>query len=350
MKNMRCKSAILVAHNEPLVIDELEIPKLKPGQVLVKISYSGVCHTQLLEWKGKRGKDPYLPHCLGHEGSGIVVEVGPGVKKIKPKDFVILSWIKGQGQDVCGSVYKWGGKLVNAGAITTFSEYAVISENRITPISFKVSLKEAALVGCALATGLGSVFHMASPKAGQSLAVLGCGGIGLLALQGAVISGCFPIIAIDISSFKLEIAKKMGATHVIDASRSDPVLEIKKICELDFAIEATGNALVMNQALESVRPRGGTAVIVGNVQHGKTWNVDPKQLNLGKKILGTWGGESFPDKHYAEYCQLIDQKKLQLDLLTKHIYSLEEINQALKDLDKGKVTRAIVKMNSNLEE
>ena len=131
---MRTQAAILVDIDR-IEIDEITLPPLKPGQVLIEVKYSGVCHTQLLEVRGHRGKDPYLPHCLGHEGSGIVVEVGEKVEKVKPGDPVILSWIKGSGANVMGSVFDWKGQKVNAGAITTFSRYSIISENRLTPLS-----------------------------------------------------------------------------------------------------------------------------------------------------------------------------------------------------------------------
>src|ERR1700682_5190785 len=124
---MKTPAAILVETGKPLVIEDLEIPKLQPGQVLVEITYSGVCHTQVLEWRGYRGDDKFLPHCLGHEGSGIIREIGPGVSKVKGGNHAILSWIKGSGCEVPGSVYCWGPRKVHAGAITTFSRYAVLS-------------------------------------------------------------------------------------------------------------------------------------------------------------------------------------------------------------------------------
>ena len=166
---------------------------------------------------------------------------------------------------------------MNAGAITTFSEYAVISENRLTPIPKDFPLKEAALLGCAVPTGLGSVFNTAKPAPGQSLAIFGCGGIGLCAIQGATISGCTPIIAIDINPDKLEAAKKMGAHYTINAKQEDPVAAIQKLCSLDHAIEASGNLVAMQQALCAVRPQGGAAVIVGNAHYGSKLTFDPKE-------------------------------------------------------------------------
>jgi S-(hydroxymethyl)glutathione dehydrogenase/alcohol dehydrogenase len=261
---MKTTAAILVETGKPLILGELEIPALKPGQVLVEIAYSGVCHTQVLECRGYRGEDRFLPHCLGHEGSGTVLEIGPGVAKVKPGDKAILSWIKGSGGDVPGTVYQWEGRNVNSGAITTFGRHAVISENRLTVIPAQFPMKEAALLGCAVPTGVGSVFNTAQPRPGQSIAIFGTGGVGLCALMGGVISGCTPIIAVDINPDKLKLAQQIGATHCINPTEVDAVAEIARICPggVDFAIEASGRPAVMLQALSGVRQQGGVAVVV----------------------------------------------------------------------------------------
>jgi len=342
---MHTTAAILVETNKPLVIDEIEMPALKPGQVLVKIDYSGVCHTQLLEAFGKRGNDPYLPHLLGHEGSGEVLEVGPDVSKIKAGDHVILSWMKGAGANVMGTVYNWRGKSVNSGAVTTFSKHSVVSENRCTVIPEKFPKDKAALLGCAVPTGLGAVFNTAKPEPNQSIAIFGCGGIGLCAIQAATISECSPIIAIDINIDKLDQAEKCGATHLINAKEVDPVKQINEICSLDFAIEASGSPLAMQQALESVKNQGGSAVIVGNAQHGKMLTLDPKQFNLGKKLFGTWGGDNIPDYHFPRYCKLVEQDAFNASLFLESKYSLEKIQDALTDLHAGKCLRPLIDMS-----
>jgi len=342
---MKTLAAILVELNKPLVIEEITIPKLQPGQVLVEIQYSGICHTQLLEARGRRGKDDFLPHLLGHEGSGKVIDIGPEVKKVKENDLVVLSWMKGSGANVNSSVYNWQGKNVNAGAITTFSKYSIISENRLTVLNKEFSLKKAALIGCALPTGLGTVFNTARPQPGQSFAVFGCGGVGLSAMQGALIAGCAPIIAIDINDKKLEMAKQLGATYTINSKTQDPIEAIQNICPLDFAIEASGSPIAMQQALHSVKPQGGCAIVIGNAHHGKHFSVDPKQFNLGKKLLGTWGGDNNPDIHFPRYCNLIDHNCLNVDHLVTHSYTLHQINEALDDLENGKTLRPIIDMN-----
>lgn len=343
---MKTSAAILVETGKPLVLDEVEIPALKAGQVLVKIAYSGVCHTQILEVRGRRGNDCYLPHCLGHEGSGTVLEAGPGVVKVEPGDRVILSWIKGSGGDAPRTTYQRKSQPVNSGAIATFMNMAVVSENRLTKINENISMKEAAFLGCAVATGAGAITNTASAKPGNSVAVFGAGGIGLCAISGAKAIGCRPVIAIDPNSEKLNLAKEMGASHTFNPSIVDLSKELAAILPdgLDIAIEASGKPDVMAAALRSVRPRGGTAVIIGNARYGQTVSIDPKELNMGKRLLGTWGGECRPDIDFPEYCKRLLSQKLNLKPLLEKSYSLNEINLALDDLESGKAARPLIEM------
>lgn len=344
---MRTLAAILVETGKPLVVDEIEIPVLKPGQVLVKIAFSGICHTQILECRGYRGEDKYLPHCLGHEGSGIVDEVGAGVTKVKKGDKVILSWIKGTGADVLGTTYNWGDKTVNSGAITTFSRYSIISENRFTVVTDDIPLDELALLGCAIPTGSGMVFNTAKPMPGQSIAIFGVGGVGLCSVAASYSSGCVPIIAVDINNEKLEIAKKMGATHCVNSKDKDVFKQISSICPggLDFAIESSGRPNVMLQAIQSIRKQGGTVVIAGNARYGEKLELDPGQFNQGKRLLGTWGGDNCPDHDYPRYCRLVSSGKLNLKPLLSKPYSLHQINEAIDDLEAGKVIRPLIDMS-----
>jgi len=343
---MKTTAAILVATGKPLELVDLEIPTLRAGQVLVEISHSGVCHTQLLEASGHRGEDKYLPHCLGHEGSGRVLEVGPSVTKCQPGDRVILSWMKGNGSDVPGTTYGSPLGVVNAGGLTTFQRHSVVSENRLTPLPDAVSFRDAALLGCAVPTGIGAVWNTAHVRPGQSVAVFGTGGIGLCAVAAAAIAGASPLIAIDVNLSRLEIARQMGATAVINAAELDPVEEIQSLVPagLDVAIEASGKPDVMRQALRSIRARGGAVVVIGNARHGQHLEIDPAQLNQGKRLLGTWGGDNEPDVDFPRYCGLLIAGKLNLDPLLAKTYSLEQINEALEDLRAGRVPRPLVAM------
>ncbi len=198
-KGLEMKAAVLFRLNEPLqIIDAIEIPSLASGQVLVKVAFSGVCHSQLMEVRGKRGSDPYLPHMLGHEGSGIVMKIGLGVKKVKPGDKVVLGWIKGEGMDVPGTRYKHGDTVINAGGVTTFSDFTVVSENRCVKIPEQVPLDVAVLFGCALPTGAGIITNRIRPEAGSTLAIFGLGGVGMSALMASGLYNCSAVIAVDV--------------------------------------------------------------------------------------------------------------------------------------------------------
>jgi S-(hydroxymethyl)glutathione dehydrogenase/alcohol dehydrogenase len=344
---MKTTAAILVSLDQPLEIAELEIPELKPGQVLVEILRSGVCHTQVLECRGYRGEDRFLPHCLGHEAGGIVQQAGPDVDKVQAGERVILSWIKGSGAEVPGTVYRWDAHDVNAGAVTTFSRHAVVSENRVTRIPADISMEDAAMLGCAYATGCGAVINTARASRGQSIVVFGTGGVGCCAIAGAKLSACSPIIAVDILKDKLATAKTMGATHVIDASTSDPLQAIREICEAgaDLAVEATGRPEVMVQALACLRPLGGSAVIIGNARHGEQVVLDPAEFNRGKRLLGTCGGDTDPDRDFPLFAEHLASGRVDLLPLTSQHYALENINDAIDDLESGKAGRPIIDMS-----
>ena len=182
------RAAILVEQKKPLVIDEVQLPdSLEIGQVLVKVHFSGICGSQIGEINGAKGPDAYLPHLLGHEASGVVLEVGPGVKHVKPGDLVVMHWRKGLGIEGDPPKYMWRGNKLNAGWIATFNEYAIISENRVTPIAPSVDPQIAALFGCAVTTGFGVIENNAKLKIGESVVVFGAGGVGLNIVQLSLI-------------------------------------------------------------------------------------------------------------------------------------------------------------------
>ncbi len=339
------KAAVLYEINKPLVIEDVTIPELALGQVLVKIHYGGVCHKQLEEIKGKRGVDPYLPHLLGHEGSGIVEEIGPGVTQIAVGDHVVLSWIKGAGLDAATPTYLKGSQLINAGWITTFNEYTVASENRVTKIQDDMPLDKAALLGCAVPTGLGVVINQAKVMPGSTVAVFGAGGIGLNAIQGGALVNALKVIAVDVRGDKLQIAQTFGATHTIDARNQDPVIRIKELTDgrgVDYAFETTGVIEVMNQAYQSARNDGGYVDIVGVSPHDKKMSIDAQQLHSGKKLVGAHGGDTQKEKDFPRYIALYLAGKLKLDELITHRFTLEKINDAFTAMEHGELGRAII--------
>lgn len=350
---MKTLAAVLYEINKPLQIEELTIPELKEGQALVKIAYSGVCHSQLNEIRGLKGEDKYLPHTLGHEGSGIVETVGPGVRKVKPGDYVVLTWIKGDGLDVSSTTYQSNsGSIINSGAISTFMEYAIISENRLVAIPKEMPLREASLLGCAVPTGAGIVMNTAQVKPGSSVAVFGIGGIGLSAVLAAELLHAKIIIVVDIFDHKLEQARQVGATHLINARQQEPlptILEITKGRGVDYAIEAAGQHETMETAFQAVRDNGGLCVLAGNLPHGERISINPFDLIKGKRIIGTWGGETQPDKDVPMYVDLYLSERLKLKKLLNRTYNLKDINEALDNLEKGEIGRISIDTSGEQE-
>lgn len=340
------KAAILVKQNAPLAIAELEIPELDIGQVLVKVHYSGVCGKQMEEISGKRGDDPYIPHVLGHEGGGVVERIGPGVRKVKTGDHVVLHWIKGPGIDSTPPRFDWDGTTVSAGWVTTFSEYTIASENRVTVIDDDIPLDVAALLGCAVTTGLGIVFNNAGLMPGQSMAVYGVGGVGLNVIQGASMVSGYPILAIDISDAKLAEAKEFGATHTVNAKTDDVASVVKDLTAgrgMDAVVDTTGNTLVRQQAYE-MTGNTGTTVFAGVPSLGEQISIDSFPIHFGRRMVGSHGGETKPDVDIPRYLQLYKVGKLKLQEQISHRFSLDEINDAIATVAKGEARRCLITM------
>ena len=349
------KAAVLSRLNEPLeVMTAVEYGSPARGQVLVKLAFSGVCHSQLMEVRGRRGPDAYLPHMLGHEGSGKVIEVGDGVSKVKPGDLVVLGWIKGKGLDAGGVRYRCAcmAQHINAGAVTTFNEYALVSENRLVALPAGIPLDVAVLFGCAVPTGAGIITNDLRPVPGSRIAIFGLGGIGMSALMAIMLYQCAQVIAVDVSAEKLALAKSFGATHVIDASATDPVAEIKSLTQgggVDYAVEASGQAKVIEQAFASIRRGGGVCVFASHPEHGKLISIDPYELICGKKIRGSWGGSSDPDRDVPLFARLYLEGKLPLEKLISKRYKLESINEALDDMEDMKTGRPLIEIDATFQ-
>ena len=344
---MKTEAAILVELARPLVMADLEIPAMKPGQVLVEIAYSGACGSQVNEAMGFKGEDKWLPHCLGHEATGTVLETAPGATRVKTGDKVVLSWIKGAGYEAGGAVYGWEGRKVNAGAVTTFQRHALVSENRLTLLPAGLGLDTAVLLGCAAPTGMGAVLNVLAARPGDSVAVFGTGGIGLNALMAAAFSGATTIIAVDPAPQRRELAIRFGATHTIDPTAVEVVAEIRKIVAggVDHAVEATGIPAVMEQAVNATRSQGGRAVVIGNAKAGSRLALDPSVFNQGKSMLGTWGGDSVPERDYPRFGRMLASGRFPVAGLLSKPYRLDQADQALKDLAAGTVGRPLIDMS-----
>lgn len=346
----KTQAAVLFETGKPLRILELSIPAPNPGQVLVDVAYSGVCHSQLNEVLGHKGPDMFLPHTLGHEGAGTVISVGRGVTKCRPGDRIVLSWLKGSGAEVSGTVYDSLEGPINSGAVSTFMRRTVTAENRVTVVPETMPLKLAALLGCAIPTGAGVVLNSSGITRGQSIAIFGVGGIGLSAVMGAASIGALPIIAVDINPDKLAKARELGATHVVNASDCDPVVAIQNLTlgkGVRVALECAGQVAVMESAFKSVVSGGGRCIIAGNPPYGQTMRVDPFGLINGKQLLGTWGGESKPDVDIPRYIDMFTDGRLALQKLGSEEYLLDDINDALMDLKAGRVIRAMIRMSDD---
>jgi S-(hydroxymethyl)glutathione dehydrogenase/alcohol dehydrogenase len=340
------RAAILRRLKDPLTVERLTVPNPGPGQVVVRIAASGICHSQLHEVRGRRGEDRFLPHLLGHEAAGIVEEVGEGVSRLQPGQKVVLSWIKGSGRSTGGAVYSTAaGEKVNSGPIATFTERAVVSEDRATPLPEGTPFDVGALLGCAVSTGAGAVLNTARVQEGQSVAVFGVGGIGLNAIQAASIAGARMVAAVDVVPTKLDQASRFGATHVLDARSMDVVGTLRGLTEgkgVDVSIESAGRVETMEWAYSAVRTGGGVAVLVGNLSAGQKITLDPFHLIQGKRIVGSWGGDTVPDRDIPRYAAWAAEGRLKIAELITHRYPLDRINEALEALEKGEVARAVL--------
>ena len=344
----KMKAAILVEQRQPLVIDEVELPRqLEVGQVLVKVHHTGICGSQLGEIAGVKGPDAYLPHLMGHEASGTVKAVGPGVKHVKPNDVVVLHWRKGAGIQADPPVYRWQGKRVNAGWITTFNEYAIVSENRCTAIPSDCDLEVAALFGCAVTTGFGVVENNAQVRLGESVVVYGAGGIGLNIVQASALVSAYPIIAVDLFDNRLELAQRLGATHTINSLTQDVGSCIEKIMGsqgVDVFIDNTGAPKVIESGYQLTSPNG-RVVLVGVPRKGDETSIYTLPLHFGKKITGSQGGECIPDKDIPRYHKLIQNRQIALKELITARYDIESINVAIADMRNGLLAgRCMIKL------
>ena len=349
MQVKKMKAAILVESSKPLEVAEISLPEeLSFGQVLVKIHYSGICGAQINEIEAAKGPDKFLPHLLGHEGSGIVMECGPGVTTVQQGDHVVLHWRPSAGIQSQTPIYNWGGRKVNAGWVTTFNEYAVISENRLTVIPEDFDMKIAPLFGCAVTTAMGVINNDAKVKIGQSVVVFGVGGVGLNVVQAAEMVSAYPIIAIDLLDNKLDMARSFGASHAFNSKNTkDLNKEIEKIIDnkgADVVIDTTGNARVIEQAYELTHPDGKT-VCVGVPRKGDNISIYSLPLHFNKILTGSHGGDAVPDIEIPRYIRLIDAGKMTLEGLITHEFALEEINDALDLFRSGEAGRILLRMH-----
>ncbi len=344
---MNFTAAVLTKNNSPLkIINKLKFTKLRKGQVLVRILHSAICRSQIMEIEGKRGKDKYLPHLLGHEGAGIVHRVGAGVKKITKGDKIFLSWIKGKGLDSGGTKIKNQKKTINAGPITTFSNFSVISENRCFKIPKGFPLKKSVIFGCAVPTGAGIILNEIKPKKKDRICIIGLGGVGLSALIACKMLKLKNIIVVDIDNKKIKIAKKVGFKKTIllknNKNAITKILNFNKGRYFDYTIESSGKSKSIEFAFSLTKKFGGKCFFASHPNEKSKISIKPFDLISGKKIFGSWGGGSDPQKIAKITSKFFLKNKKILNLYFTKEYSLKNINKAIKDFKKKSVLKPLI--------
>jgi S-(hydroxymethyl)glutathione dehydrogenase/alcohol dehydrogenase len=356
------KAAVLREVNKPLVVEEVAFEDPKPGQVLVKTAASGVCHSDLHFVEGLWPVP--LPAILGHEAAGVVEKVGPDVTYVQEGDHVILLFVPfcgackfcATGQPyLCGEGRKRGGTSLKIGdqsiqpflSMSSFAEYMVVPETGLVKIRKDVPMNVAALVGCGVMTGVGAAINTAKVEPGAACVVIGTGGVGLNVIQGAALAGAERIIAVDINTNKLEMAREFGATHVIDASKEDPVLKVVEMTGgigADYAFEVIGIPSAIQQAFAMIR-RGGTAVVVGMAPLGSEVTLPAPGFLMEKNILGCTYGSTRARYDMPRILDLYMAGKLKLDELVSRTYPIEGINDAFAAMKNGEVARSVISFN-----
>jgi len=364
---MKSKAAILFEAGKGLQLCDVDVQEPQTGEVMVRMVAGGVCHSDLHVMTGHLSAP--LPAVLGHEGSGIIESVGPGVVAFKPGDHVIPLWrlschvcefcssdrpalctegmqirMTGQLQDGTTRFKLDGEEIKHFAGVSCFSEYSVMPEGQVLKIPKDFPLELATLIGCGVVTGVGAVFNCARVKPGSSVAVFGTGGIGLNIVQGAAIAGAEKIIAVDLLPNKLEFAESFGATHTINASEGDPVEQIKALTNggVNYAFEAVGYPEIIRQAYDSTRKQGMT-IAVGVTPPTTEVSVPVMSLIFEEKTLtGSVYGSAQPWIEIPKIIALYKAGKLKLDELLSRRYPFAEINEAYAALERGEVARSIV--------
>ncbi len=361
------KAAVLYEIGKPLVIEEVELDDPQANEVLVKLDATGVCHSDLHFMQGDMPQP--LPFVPGHEGAGIVEKVGPGVTKVQPGDHVILMVTVACGK--CGpclsgkptlcvenlmvqmmAALPGGGVRLHKGdqyinhlfGLACFAEKVVVHEYSVQKVREDAPLDVVCLLGCGTSTGIGASINATNAKPGDSIAIFGCGGVGISAIMGAKAIGA-KVIAVDIVDSKLEMAKGFGADYVINSSNENPQEKIQEILGdgADYAIEVIGNTNVMAQAFSCIRG-GGRMVIAGMPAITDMLTVPAFEFLIGKSITSTIQGDIVAPVDIPRYINLFMEGKLPIDKLITRTYKLEQINEAFEAMVNGEVIRSVIKM------
>lgn len=376
---MKIKAAVLYEmgmprpydESKPLVIEDIDLNNPGSDEVLVKIYAAGICHSDLSVIDGSRPRP--LPMAIGHEAAGEVIECGPGVLDLKPGDHVVFSFIPTCGHcmpcmtghpALCepGAIANAKGTLLNGGirlinknlhpvnhhlGVSAFAEYSVVSKHSLVKISPELPYEIAALFGCAVITGVGAVVNTARLSIGQTILIVGLGGVGFAALLGALASGAGKVIAADINPQKRQLALKFGAHIVVDPLQPDAVEMLKSMTNggVDVAVEFAGVIQALEFAFASTR-RGGVTVTAGLPHPDKRFSLSPVLLVGEERTLkGSYLGSCIPQRDIPAFISLYQSGRLPVDKLLSHILELEQINEGLERLAKGEAIRQIIKFS-----
>ena len=357
---MKTPAAIYVEAGKPMVIDDIELPDPGPTQVAVRHFATGVCHSQLHELNRP---NPSLPLVLGHESTGVVTAVGGEVDHVKPGDHVMVTWVQRNASRATPrptpARVTYQGQPVSYGAPAftgtfTWSRDTVADQQMVVPLDPDVATDVTSIIGCAVMTGAGAALNAAQVRPGNSVVVIGAGGVGLSIVQACANLSAYPLIVVDLADDKLEFARQFGATIGINARTEDPVARVRELMGgqptsgVDFAFDAIGVGQTMEQILQMARARlpgereGGVAVLVG-VPHGPMPTLPMHMLFGGKVYRGAPGGCSIPDRDFPLLVRWFKDGKFPLDLMVTRRYTLEQINEACDALARGEIAgRAIV--------
>lgn len=342
------KAAVLERINEPLVVSDVGLTDLQFGQVLVRVLVSGICGAQLLEIGGHKGNAKFVPHLMGHEGCGIVEAVGMGVSRVKAGDKVVMHWRKGDGIEADFPEYEYKGKRIKSGKVTTFSEYSIVSENRLTAVPQDTPEELCALLGCSLSTALGTINEEAQVKFGESVMIVGAGGLGVNLIKAAALAGAYPIISVDIHDSKKELALSLGAHLFVNVAKESLAEALKTLGlkDVDVIIECSG----AKQAIESTIPLlsgTGRYVMVGQPKTGESVELHGANHLFGgegKRIIATQGGRFNPSRDIPRYVRLARAGILKTDGIITHHVKLDDINEAIAAVRAGQASRILIVM------
>ena len=336
------KAAVLEKLNYPLAIREIFPTQLLPGQVYVKVLASGLCGAQLHEIRGHKGNGKFLPHLMGHEGCGIVKEVGPGVTTVQEGDKVVMHWRPGSGIESEFPKYHLGEKIISSGKCTTLSECSIVSENRLTKVPHDTPTVLAAMLGCSLTTALGIIDNECNLKFGESVAVIGCGGVGLNLIQAAKMKSAYPVYGVDINDKMFDLTHQIG----VDIFTCDLEFIPEKV---DVILDTTGVPEVISKAFDKLAP-SGRLIMVGQPAPGTDLNIfNPLSMfdGQGKSIRASQGGGTKPDEDIPRYIKLANREMLDFNTLHTDTFALDNINDAFDLLKTGNAGRIMIKIGED---